>query len=590
MKNGPQALLLSALIIACAVVYLIGNGSVSLWDRDEPRFAQTSRQMLQSGDWVVPRFLDKDRTAKPAMIYWLQASAMAVFGSNEFAARFPSAVAITLLLIVLSSVLWKPLGAERTVWTVFIFATSGLVITAAKLSITDATLLLWVTIAQICLYAMWRGNRSWSVVIILAVAIGLAGLTKGPVILGMQAMTLIMLWLIAAIDRWLARRTANRLQGGFEVTNHDTGFRPVPETVRVERSPLIDYHSHELEARVAAEDPVAVTAKIVVAVLIVAAIVLPWVLMVNHRSSSFGAGVLKHEVWDRMMTPLEQHYGPPGYYFLTIWVTYFPWSLMLPLAIGLGIHRRANPRARFALAAILGPWIMLECVKTKLPHYFLPVFPPLAFLTADALVRVIHGEIKDLKSNVFVSIVGIWAILVAAAAFGPWIVARVPGISLPWTAMKIVSGYGVLFAVTVFICFAARRVASAAVVMGFGTLGLVALLYGLYLPNADFLRVSPRVAKILIDHGVTHPHQVIMMDYMEPSLAFAQGGTMREAGELGFTLKFEPRFTPWLVVTKTIWDKAPQELRDHFDVVGDVYGLAYADRGKWVHVMVIHHR
>ncbi len=61
------------LILAALGVYLAGNGRVSLWDRDEPRYAQTSRQMLQTGDWVVPHLLDKVRTAKPIFIYWCQA-------------------------------------------------------------------------------------------------------------------------------------------------------------------------------------------------------------------------------------------------------------------------------------------------------------------------------------------------------------------------------------------------------------------------------------------------------------------------------------------------------------------------------------
>ena len=59
-------------IIAAGALYLIGNDRVGLWDRDEPRYAQTSKQMLLSepADWVVPRLLDKVRTAKPIFIYW----------------------------------------------------------------------------------------------------------------------------------------------------------------------------------------------------------------------------------------------------------------------------------------------------------------------------------------------------------------------------------------------------------------------------------------------------------------------------------------------------------------------------------------
>src|SRR5438093_5226103 len=111
---------LCGIILAAAAVYLIGNDRVALWDRDEPRNAQAARQMLQSGDWVVPRFLDKVRTAKPVFTYWMQAFAMNVLGENTFAARLPSAVAMTLALIVLAVVLSRFVDRERAFWTVLI--------------------------------------------------------------------------------------------------------------------------------------------------------------------------------------------------------------------------------------------------------------------------------------------------------------------------------------------------------------------------------------------------------------------------------------------------------------------------------------
>ena len=67
-------------------VYFIGAGRVSLWDRDEAWYAQTSKQMLQGGDWVVPRFLDSPRYAKPILIYWCQATSMKIFGPTALAA------------------------------------------------------------------------------------------------------------------------------------------------------------------------------------------------------------------------------------------------------------------------------------------------------------------------------------------------------------------------------------------------------------------------------------------------------------------------------------------------------------------------
>jgi 4-amino-4-deoxy-L-arabinose transferase-like glycosyltransferase len=575
MPRRPR-LLLALIILAAAGVYLVGNGAVALWDRDEPRYAQTSRQMLQSGDWVVPHYLDNVRTAKPALIYWCQATAMMLTGHDDaFAARLPCAVATVILLVVLSVILWRYIGPERTVWTVFIFATSGLTIAAAKMCITDAVLLLWVTLAQLCLYAMWRGNFAWPVVITFAVAHGLAGLTKGPVLLGMQATTILALWALRLIDR------------SFPPSVVGEDLLP-PRSVDDRRPPsaVIDYRvpPPNIVRNKIKWDKIAVRA--VVALLIATAIVLPWIVMVNHRASAFLKTAVGHDVWDRMMTPLEQHTGPPGYYLLTIWATFFPWSLLLPLTIGLAIRYRAHPHTRFAMAMIIGPWIMLELVRTKLPHYLLPVFPPLAFLTADALVRCLHGQHDDVKRKGFIIGVGFWALLVALAAQGPWIVVRAFQ-PLPYAAMTAISIFGVVFAATVFALFKLRRPAPAAVVMGLGTFVLVTIAYAWYLPRADFLRISPRVAAVLKANDVTQPGQVLMLRYMEPSLAFYQGGTIREGGDIGFTPKFASRFTPWLVVNDEIWNKAPPELRDMFEVVAEIRGLAYADRSTWMTVMVL---
>src|SRR5438445_1070745 len=54
-------------IVSAAILYFVGSGRVSLWDRDEAWYAQTSKQMLESGDWVAPRFLDAPRYAKPIL-------------------------------------------------------------------------------------------------------------------------------------------------------------------------------------------------------------------------------------------------------------------------------------------------------------------------------------------------------------------------------------------------------------------------------------------------------------------------------------------------------------------------------------------
>ncbi|HVT87387.1 MAG TPA: glycosyltransferase family 39 protein [Tepidisphaeraceae bacterium] len=471
-------LVIASIIAASVVVYLIGNGSVSLWDRDEPRYAQTSRQMLQSGDWVVPRLLDEVRTAKPVLIYWCQASAMSIFGDTDFAARLPSVIGMGLTLVVLGIFLYRAVDPDRAVLTVPIMATAGLSIAAAKMCLTDAVLLFFVTIAQLCLSYLYCNKSisnkfTWLTAILMWTAIGFAGLTKGPVVLGVQAMTMLVLlildWKTVRFRWWISTK------------------------------PLLG-------------------------IIIIAIICAPWLILVHQREPDFLATIIGHDVVTRMTTGLEGHKGPPGYYLLTIWGTYFPWSLFLPIAMIHAWRNRQDARVRFALAAVIGPWVMFEIVQTKLPHYLLPVFPALAFLTADLFVSK--------KTPAKLSI----------------------GIGL---AMLIV----------------------------------VAITYGLVLPRISDLRISPRIAQVLIDHQAIHPGDAIMIDYKETSLAFYQGGTIRPQRENKFLETTSPDLWPaWIVLTGDIWSTTPAEIKDRLDVIATVHGLNYADSMRTIDVLVLHKR
>src|SRR5436309_510741 len=177
--RGRIGLFILLTIFAAVGVYLVGNGSVALWDRDEPRYAQASRQMVQSGDWVVPHYLAELRTKKPPLIYWCQAAAMSALGDNEFAARLPSVIAAAFVLGIVGLTISRFVGPRRALWTVLVLATSLMMILTAKVCLTDAVLLLWIVIGQLCLYAIYRGRGSWPVVLAFWLAAGLGALTKG---------------------------------------------------------------------------------------------------------------------------------------------------------------------------------------------------------------------------------------------------------------------------------------------------------------------------------------------------------------------------------------------------------------------------
>ena len=378
MPGRQRIAILTLLVVVAAFgVYLVGNGSVALWDRDEPRYAQASRQMVRSGDWVVPRFLDELRTKKPPLIYWCQAAAMEVLGDNEFAARLPSSIAVTLVLILLAVVLRRFIGRWRAMWTVLVLATSLNVVLAAKVCLTDAVLLLWVTIGQLCLYAAYRGRASWPVVLAFWLAAGLGALTKGTN-LAVHAATLLALAALDVGPNWRSLRAWGAAIAWWK------GLKPL------------------------------------VGGVVFAAVVTPWLVTVHRREPAFLPAMFGN-VGKHVATSAEGHAAPPGYYLLTVWGFFLPWSLLLPMALVRGWRRRKLPPVRFALAATIGPWLFVECMLSKLPHYLLPAYPAMAFLTADAVVLSLRSKKAELHKPDFLRGVLVWAIFVIALGVVPWL-------------------------------------------------------------------------------------------------------------------------------------------------------------------------
>lgn len=553
-------------ILACLGLYLLGNGRVPLWDRDEGWYAQCSKQMWETGDWVVPRFLDDLRAEKPALVYWLQLGGYYLFGGpGDFAVRFYAGVAQALAIAILGFSLFKLSDPRRATWTAVIYGTCVMAIVSAKMCLCDSTLMVFLVTAQMCLMAFYLGKARWGALLLLFIALGLGGLTKGPVAVVPTIFTLLAL-AILDYQRWLPQ---------------------------LWRAPKYFFSQVSLWTLI-----------ILGGLLLVAAINAAWLIPLHLRAPQWLGSVL-NIAKGHVTTSMDGHSGISfGTYLLYVWGTFFPWSLLLPTAVYIAWKNRRVPQVRFAIAAVLGPWLFFECMKTKLPHYNLPTFPFLAFLVADALVRCAEGEYREFAKKRFLIPVAIWAIVIGALPSAVWLSAM-PSLGLgaqPWLPMVVLSIAGYVFTLGVWWNFYRHRSYRACGWMAGSFLALIAILYGWYLPQVSWLRVSPQIAAILAKYDgladkATQPGEVVMLQYKlptgsigyeEPTLPYYQGGTLRLIKQPWYLDTTPPEKWPRLmVITRDIWNVTKPELQKQLEVLGTVRGLTYTAGGKIIDVMVV---
>lgn len=330
---------LTLLFFAVLVLHCAGNWALPLIDRDEPRFAEATREMRQRHDWVVPTFNGEPRYDKPPLIYWMQGAACALLGENDFAVRLPSAfcAALTAVALALWGARWRD---AATGWrAALIFSLCLQVTIHARAAVADFPMILAVTLAA---WAGWeslvapdaRRARIWWMACWIAFAFGF--LAKGPI-------ALVPIGMIALAQRGNARRWSWRAWlGGLGVWLMIVSVWGVPALL----------HTHGEFAAVG-------LGRHVVARFVVA--------FEGHGASSLGGWLL--------LLP---------FYFLVIWPGAFPWTLWLLPAWR---HYRAadnrGPFERYLIsgAAFIFGIFTLGC--TKLPHYTLPAFPFLALLLAS---------------------------------------------------------------------------------------------------------------------------------------------------------------------------------------------------------------
>jgi 4-amino-4-deoxy-L-arabinose transferase-like glycosyltransferase len=368
LRVGLKSINCALLFFSCVLFHIIGTWSLPLIDRDEPRFAEASREMIERADYIVPYFNNQVRLDKPPLAYWAQVVSYHIFGENDFAARFPSAVAAALTALLILA--WGcRLSGEKLGWSAAIIFTLSLqTFVHAKAAVADMWLVLFVTTAH------WSGFEL--IQLLTCNAQGSAPnseqTNQTP---NIKHQTSLLWWTFYVF-----------LALGFLAKG------PIAWIPLLTITAIITYDRDWQLAR---------RLKLFAGILLTLAIVALWGIpaLIQTHGEFFTVGIGRHVI-GRSFSTMEGHGANSvgmyllllPFYFVTVFVSFFPWSIKLPWLVGkiwrerkAGLDTPSYNAAKIDAYLVVGIgiiFVIFTLISTKLPHYTLPAFPLLALLLA----------------------------------------------------------------------------------------------------------------------------------------------------------------------------------------------------------------
>ena len=521
ISTGWKAYLLLALITFTASVP--GVFMVPALDRDESRFAQASKQMLETGDFIQIRYQDEGRNKKPAGIHWLQAGAASVTAAHEtgsdqiWAYRLPSllgAILATLATFWGGQVL---IGRRGAFLGAALFGAGLLLTSEAHIAKTDAVLVFLTALSMGALARLYmqlsaggeaaERRQRWLMFLFWG-ALGASFLIKGPVTLMVAALAIGALCLIY--------KSAGLAKAAIDLRG----------------------------------------------LALFALIVLPWFIWVQIvTDGAFLEGAVGKDLTDKVAGASEGHGGPPGYHLAFVLVMFFPATLFLVPSISLAArHLRgkaldvmASDRAglTFLVAWFVPTWFVFELLPTKLSHYILPAYPALALICGWGLVQLTGGARAHVSRYISAGIFALGGLtfcylvspfgvdLLQAEAAGDFRFAATPeDVRAVWesapdmTLHWLIAGIGALL-VAAF-CFLGQRYGASLTLAIMSSLLVGWHVRTVFLPGATWLQptVTARAAlgevcglqgRVYKGCADPRPEKVQAVGYAEPSLVFTTG-------------------------------------------------------------------
>ena len=483
--------------ILTLIFILPGLSSIPPLDRDEARFSQASKQMLEDKNYVVIKFQEELRSKKPIGIYWLQIASASIFGKdNIISYRAPNIFSTIILIIVFStfvySISFRYFNLNISSSLTFSFFSSLVMATLLGLSIeikqakTDTVLLTLCTVQQLIFWKIYSyGKESWNKykhheyvwltrLFWLIIALGI--LVKGPISPLLFTMTLLS---ICILDRFVEK------EWNLSWLNLFLWFQGL---------------------------------------LIVSIITLPWIYLAWQATDGhLILDAINKDFLIKLRSGQENHWGPFGSHLFLLLLTFWPMVLLLPFAARACLDWKHERLIRFLISWIIPFWIILELTPTKLPHYILPVFPGLILLILIGISSPPSGNIKFSKINKFFrAVVIIFTLLLALCLvyvslnFSSKILIFILSIVLAFIMIT-----SIIFGNIFFLNESKYKLSPL-----FGMLILAGIcnifVFSYIFPNLDKIHITPKI-KNYIDSLEFRPDTIVATGYHEPSLIFSLG-------------------------------------------------------------------
>ena len=490
---------LKYLIVSFLVICFLlpGIKSIPPLDRDEARFSQASKQMLEDQNFVVIKFQDELRAKKPIGIYWVQSLSAYIFGKESITSyRIPNVIAFITLTLVFSAFVYNI--AYRYFDVAFSSAINYSLLTSILLSIifgfaieikqakTDSILLMLCTIQQLIFWKIYNyGKESWNIykhndhawlVRLFWFILALGILIKGPISPLLFFLTFIS---VVLLDRFVEKEW------------------------NLSWVRLFLWHQ---------------------GLLIIFVITIPWVYLAwKATDGSLILNAIKGDFINKIKSGQENHWGPFGTYILLLFLTLWPIVLFVPYAARALFDWKHHRFIRFLISWILPFWFILELTPTKLPHYILPIYPGILLLVYLGMSSPPSGkDIYNKLSIVFRIFVFIFSIILGLAIIY---------FTFIFSSNIFNIFYAILFSVlilasitagnTYFFNLSRQKLAPLylmAILAGLSNIVFFSMIF----PNLDRIHVTSKIESFIESFDIK-PDTIVATGYHEPSLVFALG-------------------------------------------------------------------